>query len=312
MNNPNIKLSTIPAKGAGVARWADWLVETRIHHWLKNILVFVPLALTPQLLSLQTVIECTLGFLILSIVCSGSYLLNDVFDYDADRVHWSKCKRPVASGLISISNALITGTALCIFGLLAAIALNGIFAVYLGAYILLSLAYSYRLKTMALLDLVVLASLFTLRIVMGMVLIGVTLTPWLPLFVFTFFGGLSAAKRTTEMVKRTQRDDHSINRRGYLENDISLLIALGITFSIGALIIFSLYLSIVIIPEAIFQSAERLWFAVPLMLVWSLRIWLLAARGHLDEDPLLFALKDRFSLVFASLMSIIIIAIHLP
>jgi len=312
MNNPNIKLSTIPAKRAGVARWTDWLVEIRIHHWLKNILVFVPLALTPQLLSLQTVIECTLGFLILSIVCSGSYLLNDVFDYDADRVHWSKCKRPVASGLISISNALVTGTTLCIFGLLAAIAVNGIFAVYLGTYILLSLAYSYRLKTMALLDLVVLASLFTLRIVMGMVLIGVTLTSWLPLFVFTFFGGLSAAKRTTELVKRIQCDDHSINRRGYLENDLSLLIALGITFSIGALIIFSLYLSIVIIPEAIFQSAERLWFAVPLMLVWSLRIWLLAARGHLDEDPLLWSFKDRFSLVAALLMSVVIIAIHLP
>ena len=312
MNDPNIKLSTIPAKRDRVAQWADWLIEARFHHWLKNILLFVPLALTPQLLSLQTVIECALGFLILSIVCSGSYLLNDVFDYDADRVHWSKCKRPVASGLISISNALLTGTALCIFGLLAAIALNGIFAVYLGAYILLSLAYSYRLKTMALLDLVVLASLFTLRIVMGMVLIGVALTPWLPLFVFTFFGGLSAAKRTTELVKRAQRGDHSMNRRGYLESDLSLLTALGITFSIGALIIFSLYLSIVIIPEAIFQSAERLWFAVPLMLVWSLRIWLLAERGHLDEDPLLFSLKDSFSLIAALLMSLIIAAIHLP
>ena len=312
MNNPNIKLSTTPAKEAGVAGWADWLIETRIHHWLKNILLFVPLALTPQLLSLQTIIECSLGFLILSIVCSGSYLLNDVFDVDADRAHWSKCKRPVASGLISITNALLTGTALCILGLLAAIALNGVFAIYLGAYILLSLAYSFRLKTMALLDLVVLASLFTLRVVMGMVLIGVTLSPWLPLFAFTFFGGLSAAKRTTELVKCTQRGEHSINRRGYLEDDLSLLIALGITFSTGALIIFSLYLSIVIVPEAIFQSAHRLWFAVPLMLIWSLRIWLLAARGQLDEDPLLFSLKDMFSLIVALLMSIVIIAIHLP
>ena len=218
----------------------------------------------------------------------------------------------MASRLISISNALVTGTALCIFGLLAAIALNGTFAVYLGTYMLLSLAYSYRLKTMALLDLVVLASLFTLRIVMGMVLIGVTLTPWLPLFVFTFFGGLSAAKRTTELVKRTQCGDHSNNRRGYQENDLSLLIALGTTFSIGALIIFSLYLSIVIVPEAIFRSAERLWFTVPLMLVWSLRIWLLADRGQLDEDPLLFSLKDRFSLGTALLMGVVIIAIHLP
>lgn len=312
MNNPNIKLSTLPAKEAGVARWADWLVETRIHHWLKNVLVFVPLALTPQLLTLQTIIECSLGFLILSIVCSGSYLLNDVFDLDADRAHWSKCKRPVASGLISVTSALVTGAALCIFGLLAAIALNVVFAAYLGAYLLLSLAYSYRLKTMALLDLIVLASLFTLRIVMGMVLIGVTLSPWLPLFVFTFFGGLSAAKRTTELVKCTKRGEHSINRRGYLEDDLSLLIALGITFSIGALIIFSLYLSIAIVPEAIFRSAERLWFSVPLMLVWSLRIWLLAARGQLDEDPLLFSLKDRFSLIAAVLMGVVLIAIHLP
>jgi 4-hydroxybenzoate polyprenyltransferase len=312
MNSLNTELTTTPAKGAGAARWSDWLVEARIHHWLKNILVFVPLALTPQLLSLRTIIECSLGFLILSIVCSGTYLFNDVFDFDADRVHWSKSKRPVASGLISISNALVTGTALCILGFLAGIVLNGNFAVCLGAYILLSLAYSYRLKTMALLDLVVLACLFTLRIVMGIVLIGVVLSPWLPLFVFTFFGGLSAAKRTTELVKCTQRGDHSINRRGYLENDLSLLIALGITFSIGALIIFSLYLSIVIVPEAIFRSAERLWFTVPLMLVWSLRIWLLAARGQLDDDPLLFALKDAFSLIFALLMSVVIIAIHLP
>lgn len=312
MNSPHTKLSTTPAKETEAVRWGDWLVEVRIHHWLKNILVFVPLVLTPQLLSLQTIIECSLGFLSLSIVCSGSYLLNDVFDFDADREHWSKCKRPVASGLISISNALVTGMALCILGLLAGIVLDGVFAVCLGAYILLSLAYSYQLKTMALLDLVVLACLFTLRIVMGMVLIGVVMSPWLPLFVFTFFAGLSAAKRTTELVKCTQRGDHSIKRRGYLEGDLSLLIALGVTFSIGALIIFSLYLSIVIIPEAIFRSAERLWLTVPLMLVWSLRIWLLAARGQLDDDPLLFALKDTFSLFAALLMSVVIIAIHLP
>lgn len=312
MNSPNINLFTILQNVTGTARWTDWLVELRLHHWLKNILVFVPLALTPRLLSLQSFIECALGFLILSIVCSGSYLLNDVFDHDADRAHWSKCRRPVASGRISISSALRTGAGLCVFGLLAAIALNGMFAVYLGAYLLLSLAYSYYLKTMALLDLIVLASLFTLRIIMGIVLIGVTMTPWLPLFVFTFFGGLSAAKRTTELVRRTQRADHSINRRGYLESDLSLLIALGITFCIGALMILSIYLSIVVVPEAIFQSSERLWLSVPLLLVWVLRIWLLAVRGNLDDDPLLFSLRDRFSLVIALLMSVVIVAIHLP
>lgn len=312
MDSQSDKQMTMNQGAVVAARWTDWLVEIRLHHWLKNLLLFVPLALTPRLLSLQTFFECAVGFVILGIVCSGTYLLNDVIDRDADRAHWSKWKRPVARGRISLSAAWQAGMALCIVGLLAAMALDGLFAAYLGAYLALSLAYSYRLKVMPLLDLVVLAALFTLRVIMGVVLIGVPLTAWLPLFVFTFFGGLSAAKRTGELVRRTQRDDHSNNRRGYLESDLPLLIALGTGFSIGSLVILSMFLSVVIIPEETFQSPERLWFSIPLMLAWVLRIWLLAVRGNLDDDPLLFSIRDGFSLMAGLLMAVVIVAIHLP
>ena len=290
----------------------DWLVEIRVHHWVKNSLVFLPLALTPQLLSFHTVLQCALGFLALSIACSGTYLVNDVFDRAADRLHWSKCRRPVASGRISTTSALLGGLVLCAGGLLSAIAINISFATLLAAYIVLSLGYSYYLKTLVLLDLVTLAGMFTLRIMMGAVLIGGAITPWLPLFVFLFFGGLSTAKRTAELVARTKRHDHSNNRRGYEEQDIMLLTALGISFSIGAMVILSIFLTNVAVPQALYQSPLRLWFAVPLLLIWTLRIWILASRGTLPDDPVLFSLKDPLSLIVGTLLGLAIVAAHLP
>ncbi len=292
--------------------WTQWLIEIRIHHWVKNSLVFVPLALSPQLLSLESVIHCALGFLALSIACSGSYLLNDFFDCEADRLHWSKCTRPVASGRISISQALAAAAGLCTIGLLLAAALNGVFAALLVGYLLMSLAYSYYLKTLALLDLAVLATMYALRVAMGSALIGVVFSPWLLMFVFLLFGGLATGKRTAELVKRTQRHDHSNNRRGYREEDLPLLIAIGISFSIGALIVLSVFLSIVAVPEAMFRSPQRLWLAVPLLLVWTLRFWVLSVRGSMADDPILFSMTDRISLFIGVLLGLSVLSIHLP
>ena len=290
----------------------DWLVAARLHHWVKNILVFLPLALTPQLLSLQSVFQCVLGFLALSIICSGTYLFNDVLDRVADRQHRSKFRRPVAANQISVSSALMVGMGMCVVGLLSAVAINIVFAALLVAYIIVSIAYSYYLKTLVLLDLATLAGMFTLRIVMGAVLIGGTINPWLPVFVFLFFGGLSAAKRTTEIVGRTRRCDHSNNRRGYLEEDQTLLIAMGVTFSVGALIILSIFLSVVAVPEMLYKSPIRLWVAVPLLLIWTLRIWILAVRGALPDDPVLFSLRDPLSLFIGTLLGLSILGAHLP
>ncbi len=301
------KLRPSPLDGLAV-----WLVEFRLHHWVKNSLVFLPLALTPQLLSLQTVIQCSLGFLALSIVCSGTYVLNDLFDREADQSHRSKCQRPLASGRISTSSAALGAVGLCVFGLLGAVALNGVFAAFLAAYMLLSLVYSYYLKTLVLLDLIVLASMYTLRMAMGVALIDGAFKPWLPVFVFLFFGGLSAVKRTAELVERTQCGDHSDNRRGYQEEDLPLLIALGISFSIGALIVLAIFLSVVAVPELSYRSPLRLWFALSLLLVWTLRFWVLSVRGILPDDPVLFSLKDRFSLIVGVLLSLSILAAHLP
>ena len=284
----------------------------RLHHWIKNTLVFLPLALTPQLFSLQSVVQCVLGFIALGIACSGSYLINDVLDCVADKQHWSKCKRPVASGLISTSSALWVGMGMCAVGLLFAVAINGLFAGILAVYIVLSLSYSYYLKTLILLDLVALASMFTLRITMGAVLIDGAINPWLPVFVFLFFGGLSAAKRTAELARRTQRGDHSNNRRSYLETDLTMLIPFGISMSMGALIILGVFLTLVAVPEAVYRSPLRLWVSVPFLLVWTLRIWTLATRGALPDDPVFFSLRDPLSLCVGILLGVSILAAHLP
>ncbi len=289
-----------------------WLVELRVHHWVKNTLVFLPLALTPQLLSSQTVMQCLLGFLALSLVCSGTYVLNDLLDREADQHHKSKSQRPLASGRITTSAAALGAVGLCIFGLAWAVTINGVFAAFLAGYMLLSLIYSYYLKTLVLLDLVTLASMYTLRMAMGVALIGGAFKPWLPVFVFLFFGGLSAVKRTTELVKRTRRDDHSDNRRGYQEEDLPLLIALGISFSVGALIVLGMFLSVVAVPELVYRSPQRLWFALSLLLVWTLRFWVLSVRGTLPDDPVLYSLKDQFSLIVGILLCLSILATHLP
>jgi 4-hydroxybenzoate polyprenyltransferase len=279
---------------------------------VKNILVFLPLALTPQLLSVQSTIQCVLGFFALSIACSGTYLFNDILDRAADRQHHTKFKRPVASDRISVFSALIVGIGLCAVGLLSAVAINGVFAAILATYIALSIAYSYYLKTLVLLDLVTLAGMFTLRIVMGAVLIGGAITPWLPIFIFLCFGGLSTAKRTAEVVGRKRRCDHSNNRRGYLDEDLTLLITLGMTFSMGSLIVLSIFISSVAVPEMLYHSPLRLWIAVPLLLVWTLRIWILATRGTLPDDPVLFSLWDPLSLGIGFLLGMSILAAHLP
>ncbi len=292
--------------------WTDWFVEIRVHHWIKNTLVFAPLAFTPQLFSVDSLTRCLLGFVALSIACSGTYLFNDVLDYQADRQHWSKRRRPVASGRISMISALLAAAGLCTLGLTLALAVDGWFAIFLSAYILMSLAYSYHLKSLALLDLVALATMFSLRIMMGTALIGAAFSPWLPVFVFLFFGGLSTAKRTTELVNRNQRDDHSNNRRCYQEEDLPLLIAFGISFSIGALILLSVFIPTVAMADAMYRSPLRLWIAAPLILIWTLRIWALAVRGNLTDDPVLFALKDQFSIIIGTLIALSLLSIHIP
>ena len=295
-----------------VARPIDWLVAARLHHWAKNVLVFLPLALTPHLLSVQVVIQCVLGFLALSIACSGTYLFNDVLDRVADRQHRSKFRRPVAANRISVSSALMVGMGMCVVGLLSAAAINIVFATLLMAYIILSIAYSYYLKTLVFLDLATLAGMFTMRIVMGAVLMGGTINPWLPVFVFLFFGGLTAAKRTAELVGRTQRCDHSDNRRGYQEEDLVLLIAMGVAFSVGALILLGIFLSVVAVPEMLYRSPQRFWIAVPLLLIWTFRIWVFAVRGSLPDDPVLFSLRDPLSLSLGTLLGLTILGAHLP
>ena len=131
--------TSIPPRDQGIslnpaAGPINWLVAARLHHWVKNILVFLPLALTPQLLSLQSMFQCVLGFLALSITCSGTYLFNDVLDRVADRQHRSKFRRPVAANKISVSSALIVGIGMCVIGLLSAGAINIVFAALLAAY----------------------------------------------------------------------------------------------------------------------------------------------------------------------------------
>lgn len=181
-----------------------------------------------------------------------------------------------------------------------------------AAYVFVSIVYSAYLKTLALLDVVAVAAMFPLRVAMGIELIGVVLTPWLPLFIMLFFGGMTAAKRTTELVIRIRQKEESNNRRGYTADDLVLLIGCGVIFSIGGLIVLSLYLALVAGPDHVYRSPVRLWATVPLLLLWVLRVWLFAVRSNLLDDPVVFSLTDRFSLATGALVGLSVLSAHLP
>ncbi len=283
--------------------WRAWLKALRLHQWAKNLLLFAPLLLAHAYTDTHAVLTTLLGFVIFGVAASGTYILNDLSDLVADRAHRSKHTRPFASGAASVSKGLMAAPVMIGGALIAALALNPKFALGVAVYLALTLAYSFQLKRKAMIDVVVLALLFTLRLMMGGALADVVVSEWLLIFSMFFFFSLSVAKRHVEIASKALASNgrrEAIPGRGYFTTDAPLSLAVGVGSGVAAVLILLIYLIEDAFGAGVYQNTDWLWLAPAAIGLWVGRIWLLAHRGELDDDPVAFAVRDRWSLALGA------------
>jgi 4-hydroxybenzoate polyprenyltransferase len=295
----------LPQQALPAAAWSQLpaLLEcARPHQWAKNLLVFVPAILSGTILDPGRLAAVALSFVSLSLIASGTYLLNDIWDVEADREHWSKCKRPLPSGRLSVGLALIAAPTSIVLGLLLAAAVGPLVALAAICYLTLTIAYSLAFKRIPILDVSVLAGLFTLRLVLGITAAAVFASPWLLVFSMFLFSSLCFAKRYIEVIRAGQRGTAALAHRGYQSADGPLLLVLGPSAGMGAVVTLILYVIFDAFRQTFYGNTAWLW-AFPLILfLWVSRVWLMAARGDLDDDPVTFAVRDAPSIMLGAAM----------
>ncbi|WP_083567172.1 UbiA family prenyltransferase [Hyphomicrobium sp. CS1GBMeth3] len=277
---------------------------SRLHQWAKNTLIFVPAVLSGTISDPGTVLNCALAFLALGLVAVGTYLINDILDITHDRRHWSKRFRPIAAGDLSIGTALVASAITIAAGLAIGAALAPGVLTGLAAYLVLTLAYSIHIKRLPILDVVVLAALFTLRLAIGIAATQVYASPWLLVFSMALFTSLSTAKRYTEIQRTEAKGEAAVSGRGYFVVDAPLVLGLGIATGTASVLIMVLYLIFDAFSHQFYGNPHWLWLFPTILFLWIGRVWLIGQRGQLHDDPVAFALKDRASLVLGGVMAI--------
>jgi len=276
----------------------------RIHQWVKNIIIFLPLAAAQMILEPAMFVPACLAFLCFSVCASGLYLFNDLLDLSADRRHPKKKERPFASGTLPIHVGLL-GHPLLIIGsfFLAWATLPSSFLSILLLYAFTTITYSIYLKKLMMVDVLTLAGLYTLRVLAGGVAVGITVSSWLLAFSLFFFLSLAFAKRHGELQIRKVSTYQGIERRAYIGGDKEILGTMGTISGFMSVLVLALYISGQEVSSS-YQNPELLWLTCPLLLYWVSRTWLLAHRGHLDEDPLVIAFRDPRSYVIGLAMGL--------
>ncbi|GHB41314.1 membrane protein [Pseudovibrio japonicus] len=283
-----------------------FLKSLRLHQWAKNTLVFVPLILGGQALNPLAWTTAALGFIALGILASSTYLLNDLWDLDADRQHWTKKARPLASGKLKIVHALLAIPLGFAFSFAIAGALGSFVVLGFFFYLATTVAYSFYLKRVPLLDTAVLAALFTMRLGIGVTLVDVPPSPWLFVFSMYLFLSLSLAKRHTELGRHVEAGTNGgMSGRGYRNIDLPVLLGMGAASGLAATLVMVLYLTNEAFNANFYSVPALLWGMPPILFLWLGRIWLKCQRLELNDDPVVFALKDRQSLVLGVLLGVL-------
>lgn len=280
----------------------------RPHQWAKNALVFVPMVLSGRLGDQAALVATMAAFMAMNLVASATYLINDLIDLADDRRHWSKRERPLASGRLP----LLAGLAMVPVGLLAGLglaALGGIGTLTgVCLYIAGTLAYSLGLKRLPILDAFALASLFTLRLGVGIAACGAAPSPWLLVFSMFLFASLSFAKRHTEVAGVLQRGGSEVRGRGYKTVDLPLILAIGVATGMCAVLILVLYIIDDAFRQSFYGNVAWLWGFPAILFLFVCRIWLMCQRGEMDSDPVAFAVKDKPSLALGAGLTVCFLA----
>ncbi len=272
----------------------QFLRAIRCYQWVKNVLVFVPVITSHTYNELPVMIAGGLMFIAWSFVASGIYLSNDLLDLEADRAHHHKCKRPFASGRLPLLAGLI-GTPLMIFaGLGIALVISWPAAIILAVYAAVSQAYSLHLKRRLLVDVFILAFLYTSRVVGGGIATDNHATIWLLGFSCFLFLGLAFLKRCAELIRIRDAGKQHLGNRGYGIGDLDMLERFGVSASFASVLVLSLYVHSNV-AESAYAHPSALWAIVPVLLFWQCRLWIATSRGEMHDDPIVFSIKDRIS-----------------
>jgi 4-hydroxybenzoate polyprenyltransferase len=283
-----------------------YLRAIRVHQWLKNLLLLLP-AIAGHRLDLATLLHCLIGFFSFSLCASSVYVTNDLIDLSRDRAHRTKRRRPFAAGTISLFHGMVLAPVLLLIAAALGLLAGPRFLAVLSLYFAVTVAYSLWLKRQMMLDVVVLAGLYGLRLFAGGVAAGVVLSAWLGAFALFLFTALALIKRCTELADRAAAGQGDPAGRGYRLTDLPVLEALAAASGFTAILVFALYASS---PEVLllYQSPHRIWLICPILVFWLGRVLLLTHRGEMHEDPVVFAVTDRTSQVCAVLAVAAILA----
>jgi 4-hydroxybenzoate polyprenyltransferase len=271
-----------------------WLRAIRIHQWLKNLLLFIPALTSHQITNPDVILAVILAFLAFSFCASAVYVINDILDLTADSDHPRKRNRPFASGAIPVIHGIYAAPILLMVSAALAFRLPWVFAITLAGYFAITCAYSFWLKSQVIVDVMLLASLYTIRVLAGSAATAIAPSFWLLAFSMFIFLSLALVKRYSEMIVVNQQGKTNAVGRGYLVTDTPVLLSLGSAAGYGAVLILALYINSPDI-EGLYRNRWLLWLLLPPFLYWTTRIWLKAHRGVLYDDPLVFAVKDKQS-----------------
>ncbi len=292
-----------PRRGATLAR------ALRVQQWVKNLLVFVPLLMAPEARDLPLFFDAFLAFVAFSLSASAVYVLNDLLDLAADRRHATKRLRPFASGDLSLATGFALVPVCLAAGFVITHWLPSAFLAVLVVYLLATTAYSFRLKYVPLVDVIVLAMLYVGRVIAGAAATHVWPSPWILGFSLFFFLSLAFVKRYAELyAMRAEPPD--VRVRGYYPADLQLVAINGAVSGYISVLVAALYINSDRVT-GVYARPELLWLICPLLLYWISRMWMLAHRGELHDDPVLFAIKDRESWVVGLLIAVVLLLARL-
>ena len=308
------QLSSYPLTSYPPHMWKLYLVSPssalfralRIHQWVKNVLLFVPLIMAHRMTDMALVLKGSLAFAAFSLCASSAYIINDLVDLERDRQHPTKRERPFASGSLQIQTGIVLASLLLAGALLtSSLLLSSLFTALLSSYFLLTMAYSLFFRHELILDVLALAGLYTLRILAGGIVVSVIVSPWLLTFSVFLFLSLAFLKRYAELRLMEENNQIHQNGRGYVLSDIVMVQNVGSTSGYLSVLVLALYINSREVVE-LYQHPWELWLIGPCLLYWIMRMWFLAYRGQMTDDPILFALRDRTSYVIGFAILVLI------
>ncbi len=298
--------SEIEREFTGLSRGVPaWINALRLHQWMKNLLLFLPLLGAHEMFNPILLGKAFAAFVAFGFCASSVYVINDLMDLESDRHHPRKRNRPFAKGALSPLAGVGVSSVLLTASLAASWLVAPLFLFWLLVYFSLTVSYTFWLKRWVIVDTLSLATLYTLRVVAGGAAVGLAASFWLLAVSLFLFLSLAFVKRYTELKVMLAQGSNEAKGRGYQTDDLPFLQTLGVAAGFVAVLVLALYINGESVVQ-LYRRPEVLWLTVPILLYWITRIWMKAHRGLMHDDPVLFALKDRISLLSGVLFLLVL------